>query len=162
MTFYLLSSLLLLFSLPAYTAVLSGQVEILKKGGDKPEDSFEHAVVYLSGISTPPPDGAAIQVQKNKQFSPRLLTVVKGQQVDFHNKDKVKHNVFSTDKLNPFELGRYGAGEFRSVTFNNPGIQPVYCNIHQKMVSYVAVVDSIYSANTTADGHYQIENIPPR
>lgn len=151
----------LLLSAELLAGGLSGKVRVIEKGSDQPEASFDNALVYLSGITTPPDPEPILQVQQDKQFQPRLVPVVAGGQVDFRNEDQVIHNVFSTDPANPFDLGRYPSGQSRTLTFDKLGVQPVYCNIHRQMVSYVAVVENRFHALTDTEGNYAINDIPP-
>ena len=155
----LLATMLLQTAL--YAADLSGTVTVTKKGSDKPLDSFENAIVYLSGTTSPAPESPAIVNQIDKVFEPRLLPVIKGQKVEFWNRDKIMHNVFSTDERNPFDLGRYPKDEQRTVTFNTEGMYKVYCNIHQKMITDIVVVPNRHFTVTDEQGRYTIKDVPP-
>ena len=86
--------------------------------------------------------------QKNKEFVPRLLPVVKGQEIRFLNSDKVQHNVFSPHEQEPFDLGLYPAGESKSVTLNSLKRHKVYCNLHKNMVADILVLPSPYYSLT--------------
>ena len=138
-----------------------GKVTVYKKGGEKLLDSFENTVVYLSGINTEPPDTPVVSFQENKTFTPRLLTVIKGQTVQFWNRDTVRHNVFLKDDAMPFDLQSYPQGEYRDVVFNELGVFKLYCNIHQRMVCDIVVLPNKYFSVTDSKGLYHIVNIPP-
>gem|GEM_PF-444661 len=142
-------------------ASLSGQINVLKKDATTPLTHFDHTLVYLQGISTPPPKTPAIHRQKNKQFFPRVLPIVKGQRVQFWNEDTVQHNVFSTDAPTPFDLDRYPKGQQRSVRFDQLGQQHIYCNIHKTMIGNIRILDNHYYALTDQAGRYTIPDIPP-
>ena len=139
---------------------LTGTVKVLKKGGKSELSSFENTIVYLTGVKSEAPKTPAILDQKDNKFLPRILPVVVGQEVQFWNRDKVMHNVFSTDSDPSFDLGRYTQGKYKSQTFTNAGVYKIYCNIHQTMVADIVVVENTYFARTNADGYYQIKGIP--
>ena len=157
----LLTVLLVLCAAGLHAGDLTGTIKVLKKGGKSELSSFENTIVYLSGAKTPAPDTPAILDQKDKKFLPRILPVVVGQEVQFWNRDKVMHNVFSTDSDPSFDLGRYPQGKYESQTFKTPGVYKIYCNIHQTMVADIVVVENTYFARTNEKGEYQIKGVPP-
>ncbi len=140
---------------------LMGTVSVMKKGGRKPLSSFDNAVVQLKGVPQTKSLPILISYQKDKSFEPRLLVVVKGQEVHFHNSDPIQHNVFSRDQGAEFDLGHYPKGEFKAVTFQQPGRFKVYCNIHQDMVQDVVVVENTFFATTDEEGRFVISGVPP-
>jgi plastocyanin len=143
----------------AWAGAISGTVTVLGKDG-QPLPRFEHAVVYLQGIETAPEGSPAVLNQVNKEFVPRLLPVVKGQEVRFPNQDHVQHNVFSPHEQEPFDLGLYPHGESRSARLNVLGRHKVYCNLHKSMVADILVLPNRYFGLTDAQGHYRID-VPP-
>lgn len=152
------------FCLPGAAEVgavdVDGQVAILNKDG-QPLARFDHAVVFVEGITTPPPPEPAIMDQKNKEFVPRLLPVVQGQEIRFLNSDKVQHNVFSPHAEEPFDLGLYPSGESKSVRLNSLRRHKVYCNLHKSMVADILVLPSRYFSLTDDKGRYRIQDLPP-
>jgi plastocyanin len=153
------------FTSPLSAGTVTGQIEVKKKGGRHTLDSYEYAVVYLAGIDKPLTSVAAAEPiiinQKNKRFFPRLMPIVTGQTVHFFNQDELEHNVFSTEEKQSFDLGRYPKGDFRPVTYEQSGNYKVYCNIHQKMVLDIVVLDNHYFAVTDEKGDFSIDNVPP-
>jgi plastocyanin len=128
-----------------------------------PEDSgsVTNVVVYLEGKIGVPTPGQAVIDQKNMQFVPHVLPVVVGSTVEFRNSDPVLHNVFSIAAPNNFDLGMFGQGESRRVTFSKPGIVRVRCNVHPGMLAYVLVLENSYFATPDDRGNFQISGIPP-
>ena len=123
------------------------------------------AVVYLEGSREAPrpaePPSVVID-QRNLNFAPRVLPIVRGTVVRFHNSDDVLHNVFSPSAtVGKFNLGTYGHGEERAVTMNEPGEVLVLCNIHMEMEARVLVLRDPYFATVGADGRYRIADVPP-
>jgi hypothetical protein len=80
--------------------------------------------------------------------------------VDFPNSDPVFHNAFSNFSGQPFDVGLYPPGTSRSVTFRQPGIVRVFCNIHSTMSAVIAVVPSPWYAVTDAAGRFSIGGVP--
>jgi plastocyanin len=147
---------MLLFLAPA---IVAGHVTVTKDGAPKPDRSG--VVVYLEGApATGAPTHPTI-VQSEQRFEPRLTVVAKGATVDFPNKDKIFHNVFSVSEPAKFDLGLYKSGESRSVTFRHAGVVDIYCNIHPNMVAKVKVVDGPFAV-TGPDGAFALDaDVPP-
>lgn len=156
-------AVVLAFTLPlahAETFTIKGKVKIYKKGGKRTLWNYKNAIAYLEGVTTPPPAEPAEVDQRSKKFLPRILPVVQGQVVRFHNQDRVEHNVFSTEMKNTFDLGRYPEGEYRDQVYDETGLYKVYCNIHKKMILDVLVVPNSYFAATDKKGNYKITGVP--
>jgi len=71
--------------------------------------------------------------QKNKAFSVKKLTIKVGDSVKFVNDDNFAHNVFSLSAAKSFDLGSYGNGGSKSITFDKPGKVEVECAVHPDM-----------------------------
>jgi plastocyanin len=153
---------ILWLSMPAATAgagEISGQVTVLNKEG-QPLAHSDHVVVFIEGIETPPPVEPAVMDQRNKEFVPRLLPVVKGQEIRFLNSDRIQHNVFSPHEQEPFDLGLYPEGESKSLRLNSLRRHKVYCNLHKNMVADLFVLPNRFFSLTDASGRYRIQGLP--
>jgi plastocyanin len=127
--------------------------------GDRPEPN---AVVWLEGAAASGHETRkAVLDQRNLAFSPHVLAVRAGTTVDFPNRDRVFHNVFSFHDGKRFDLGMYPVGTVRQVTFGQPGLSRIFCNIHPNMAAYVMAVDSEYFAVSDASGRFVIPEVPP-
>jgi plastocyanin len=71
--------------------------------------------------------------QKNKSFSAKKLSIKVGDSVKFVNDDSFAHNVFSLSAAKSFDLGSFGNGGTKSVTFDKPGKVEVECAVHPDM-----------------------------
>ena len=111
--------------------------------GERPEPN---AVVWVEVPGSGPPQKKVVLDQRNLSFSPRVLAVRTGTTVEFPNNDRVFHNVFSFRDGKRFDLGMYPVGTIRNVTFDQPGLSRIFCNIHPNMAAYVMAVDSGYFA----------------
>lgn len=147
---------------PVAQGKLSGSVMIKGKNGEALDsgdviinlEPTGSAVSHASGVQT-----HAINM-RNKFYDPPAMVVNVGDSVEFANSDGIKHNVFSSSGDNTFDLGTYGLGQKRSVSFDHPGIVKVYCNIHPEMATFISVGESGLSTITDAVGNFVIEGIP--
>ena len=127
--------------------------------GDRPEPN---AVVWLESAAAPGRETRKVVLdQRNMSFSPHVLAVRVGTTVEFPNRDRVFHNVFSFHDGKRFDLGMYPVGTTRNVTFGQPGLSRIFCNIHPNMAAYVMAVDSGYFAASDASGRFLIAAVPP-
>jgi hypothetical protein len=100
-------------------------------------------------------------VQKDKRFSPHVIAVRIGSEIEFPNKDPFFHDVFSIYRGKPFDLGLYESGAVRKVRFSQPGVSYIFCSIHPEMSAAVVAVPTPYFAVTANDGNFQIGHVPP-
>ncbi len=147
-------------------ATIEGSVALYRKQlFGKPERAKEvrDVIVYVTGFSGPPPQGARATLdQHGEQFAPRLLPIVSGQEVAFPNRDRIYHNVFSVSPVKSFDLGQYKSTDPpKRERFEQPGLVPVYCNIHPHMIAYVVVLENAAYALAAPDGRYAIGGVPP-
>lgn len=123
---------------------------------DASGEPLANAVIMVAASDgTPPPvafDWPNAMSQQDRQFTPYVLIVPKGSEVEFPNRDRFRHHVYSFSKGNRFELKLYGREESRYVTFDKAGIVAVGCNIHDDMIGFIRVVDTPYAVKTGADG----------
>lgn len=131
---------------------------------EKRDDEWQNIVIFVKSAPYTPDMNEPVQefqmLQLGETFIPHLLPVVKGSTVRFPNQDPIFHNVFSLSRAKSFDLGRYPKGDSKSVTFDQPGIVPVFCHLHSDMSAIVMVLENPYFDVPNPEGHYQIENIP--
>ena len=125
------------------------------------------AVVYVDAIA-PSVDstlagaaGTPAMEQKDQAFGPRVLAVPVGARVAFPNRDPIFHSVFSVSPVKRFDLGKYGRGKSKSVTFTKVGVVNVYCDIHSDMAGFILVVPNHAFVQPDADGRYALPSLPP-
>ena len=141
---------------------VSGQVTILERPGEVTED-LGNVVVYLEPVGntrarSTAPTNTVINLEK-RQFSPRVRIVTIGSKVGFKNEDPFNHNVFS--KVNGgFDTQPYGRGKTRDNVFVEPGVYPLYCNVHPRMTAFVIAVKTPYFAQAGSDGRFTIDKVP--
>lgn len=129
------------------------------------------AVVWIPGSKRPVAKGPAAPpsilpsapriASKSKRFEPRIAAVPVGSTVDFPNFDRIFHNVFSLSEKAKFDLGLYKKGTSKPVTFENPGLVRIYCNIHPQMAAYLMVVDGEIFGVAGTDGVVVLSGVAP-
>lgn len=146
---------------------VTGSIAVISNAGEVLEDRA-NVVVFVEGMndtsrSALPAHGTRSPQSishKGLEFQPRVLPIAKNTTVDFQNDDHIFHNAFSLSKAKPFDLGIYPKGTSKLVTFDQPGLVRVYCNIHPDMVSNILVLNNSFYAITSVDGGYKIGRIP--
>ena len=135
----------------------SGRVQAAKPVQQLP------AVVYLRGGATGgrTPPAVETMAQRDTAFATPVLMVQVGTTVEFPNGDPFFHNVFSYSQVQRFDLGRYPAGQTKSVMFEEPGIVKVYCEVHDFMRAAILVLENPYHTVVAADGSFSINDVPP-
>lgn len=122
------------------------------------------ALVYIDkveGKEFSPPKEKPFMSQSGLVFRPHVLPVVKGTTIDFTNDDNVVHNIFAPPgSAKRFNLGTYGAGVTKTVTFDKLGEVTLLCNVHPEMVGYVIVLQNSYLALTDKKGYFEIKDVP--
>ena len=97
--------------------------------------------------------------QQDIAFHPFVLIAPVGAVISFPNKDKVRHHVYSFSPAKTFQLKLYGQDETRSVQFDKTGVVALGCNIHDRMMAFIDVVDTPWAAKTV-DGRAVIPDAP--
>jgi plastocyanin len=144
---------------------VTGVLTLQERPGGEPGD-VRTAVVYLEGRERAASDAGAAAlrsgtiVMRGREFIPHVRVVLAGGSVAFPNEDPFSHNVFSNAELAPFDLGLYRRGATRTASFPRPGVYPIYCNIHSKMVSFVLAVPGSLVAQPEGDGRFVLRSVP--
>jgi hypothetical protein len=133
----------------------------------KEQPSVANVVVWLSplkpgGVTSVVPARQPLYrlVQKDKMFTPHLLVVPTGSQVEFPNQDPFFHNVFSLFNGKRFDLGLYESGTSRSVRFDREGVSYIFCNIHPEMGAIVLALNTPYYGVSGENGIVALHNVP--
>ncbi len=102
---------------------------------------------------------APIMDQRNRAFAPRVLVVAVGSKVDFPNNDTVSHQVYSFSPAKKFQLPLYKGQFHPPVTFDQPGLVVLGCNIHDQMVGYIYVTDAAFFGKTDEAGTLRLAGL---
>lgn len=133
-------------------------VQVADASGQPVADSVVYAEP-ASGQSLPKPLRPTEIAQKGKQFMPLVTVVQTGSEISFPNNDTVRHHVYSFSPAKMFELKLYAGKPANPVTFDKPGTVIIGCNIHDKMLAYVQVVNTPYFAKTDEAGNARLEGL---
>jgi len=98
--------------------------------------------------------------QRNKAFAPTLLVIQTGTNVHFPNFDTVRHHVYSFSPTRKFEIKLYAGTPAAPIVFDKAGTATLGCNIHDRMLGYIHVVDTPYFGVTDAQGQLTLD-LPP-
>ena len=164
-----LGSLLLALAPVAHSVAATFEISVVDEQGRPIEEvavyatlahgAAEHAVAATAN-ATAAPEPKAIMDQHDMQFVPHLLVVQSGTEVAFPNGDKVSHHVYSFSETKQFELKLYKGDVYPPVTFDQPGVVVLGCNIHEGMLGYIVVVDTPHFAKTDDQGVALIDDVP--
>lgn len=105
------------------------------------------------------PPRPAVMDQRNRAFVPRVLVVGAGTSVEFPNNDSVSHQVYSFSPAKRFQLPLYKGEVHPPITFDQPGLVVLGCNIHDSMVGYIYVTPAPYFGTTGADGILRFKDL---
>lgn len=151
----ILSIVLSLLLVPPGLGAAGVGARVLVKGPKgEPVGDAVITLIPLEG-SVPAATGAATKVevaQEDEQYQPFLTIVRTGTTVEFPNKDRIQHHLYSVSEPKKFEKPLYGPGAHEAVVFDRPGVVTLGCNIHDWMVAYVVIVDTPWFAKTDRAG----------
>ena len=121
-----------------------------------------NAVVYAEpiGKTVPKPTSSGMVEQKNKQFIPLVTVIQSGSNINFPNRDLVRHHVYSFSPAKTFELKLYSGIPASPVLFDKAGTVVLGCNIHDNMLAYIHIVDTPYVAKTDDNGKVKLNDLP--
>ncbi len=114
--------------------------------------------VYLKGAHSRAEPGATAQIaQKDRTFVPMITVVQTGTPVLFPNYDTVRHHVYSFSAIQRFEVKLYAGTPAAPVVFDKPGTATLGCNIHDKMLAWVHVVDTPLFGKANPSGQVTLD-----
>ncbi|RTL31193.1 MAG: methylamine utilization protein [Burkholderiales bacterium] len=114
--------------------------------------------VFVKGVKpTASPGTTADMAQRDKNFAPKLRIVQTGTSVNFPNFDTVRHHVYSFSSIKTFEIRLYAGTPAAPIVFDKPGTATLGCNIHDRMLGYIHVVDTPYFGVSDANGQVTVD-----
>jgi plastocyanin len=122
---------------------------------------YLESTASLRAVRSPQAGAPRALHQKDERFQPHVVAVMTGSTVQFPNDDPIFHNVFSLSRIATFDLGRYPAGDSKSVTFARAGVAQIFCHIHADMSAFVLVLDHPFFVVPDASGHFVLDGVPP-
>ena len=132
------------------------------------DNKVQNAFVYLkseflNAHRFAAPELDVILVQRNCYFSPRVVGLRVGQNLQIINSDQTIHNVHPTPKLNQeFNYSRAPEAPPLVKTFSRAEVLiPFKDNQHPWERAYVAVMDHPFFAVSDESGRFEIRGLPP-
>jgi plastocyanin len=150
----LLTLSLLLLSRASIASGIAVQVQ------DASGKALPDVVVYAepeAGQPVPKTLHPGVIEQRGLQFSPLVTVVQTGSLISFPNNDKVRHHIYSFSPPHKFDQKLYSGTTAAPQLFDKAGTVVLGCNIHDKMLAYVRIVDTPYFAKTDTNGIARID-----
>jgi len=142
---------------PAFAAPLS--VTVFKRDGTP----LPGAVVSAEAESPSLPPAApvhGVMDQVDLTFVPDVLVIPVHSTVQFPNSDPISHQVYSFSSARSFQLPLYRGKPYPPVSFDQPGIVTMGCNIHDNMLSYIVVTTAQFFGRTDQKGAWLAPDVP--
>ncbi|HEX8615173.1 MAG TPA: methylamine utilization protein [Telluria sp.] len=143
-------------SLAGTAAAAAIAVQVLDSSG-KPLADVVVSAAPEGNAGVPQPTKPAEIEQRGLKFLPLVTVIQTGSQVSFPNFDKVKHHIYSFSPAKKFDQKLYSGVAAAPQVFDKAGIVVLGCNIHDRMLAYIKVVDTPFFAKTDAAGVARIE-----
>jgi plastocyanin len=127
--------------------------------------TLKNVLVYVKeGLGSrkfDPPAGKLEFEQKGCQYTPHVLGIQVGQELEIVNGDPTLHNVHSLSKENAqFNVAQPKQGMKLTKKFDKPEVFKVKCEVHTWMGAYIGVFGHPYFAVTSDDGSFKLKNLP--
>jgi plastocyanin len=127
--------------------------------------TLKNVLVYvkegLGNRKFDPPAGKLEFDQKGCQYTPHVLGIQVGQELEVVNSDPTLHNVHSLSKENAqFNVAQPKQGMKLTKKFDKPEVFKVKCEVHTWMGAYIGVFNHPYFAVTGDDGSFKLKNLP--
>ena len=110
----------------------------------------------------PMPAQAATLNQDGCLYSPRVVGLMVGQDLEIMNSDPLQHNIKAVPTINRgFNISQPRAGMTSTRSFADAEVMvPLECSVHSWMNAYVGVVEHSYFATSESDGSFTITGLP--
>lgn len=138
LTCFLVKGILFSYSLLLACCVYA---EITVRIVDQHNKPVENAVVSMTARGSVVKNDRIVVDQVNKQFVPKISIAYAGQDVYFPNSDDIRHHVYSFSKARAFEIKLYSGTPATPISLGYPGVVVLGCNVHDKMIGYIYVLD---------------------
>jgi plastocyanin len=149
--------LILLLGLPCSVQSSNLRIQVT----DEHKQPLADAVVELFASQPMPHQAAALSniAQENLTFVPFISAIVAGSSIEFPNRDKTRHHVYSFSDAKSFEIQLYANKPEAPILFDKAGIVSIGCNIHDYMQAYVYVGSSPLLGVTNDQGEITFYNL---
>jgi plastocyanin len=143
-----------------HAAPVTGEEVLVNKNG-----TLKNVLIYVKeGLGSRKFDAPASKLefnQKGCQYTPHVLGIQVGQELEVVNSDPTLHNVHSLSKENPqFNVAQPKQGMKLTKKFDKPEVFKVKCEVHTWMGAYIGVFNNPFFAVTGDDGSFTLKNLP--
>jgi plastocyanin len=108
-----------------------------------------------------PPATPVILDQVGCMYTPHVMGIQTGQDLEVRNSDPTTHNVRAIARKNkPINMGQPAGSKPRVKTFKKEERMTIKCDIHKWMTAYVVAVSHPYFAVTDENGAFTIAGLP--
>ena len=126
----------------------------------------KNVLVFITeglNIDYSPPEEPMVIDQKGCIYSPHVVGIMAGQQLDILNNDGTLHNIHALPKVNKeFNKAQPRSKKKLSVKFEKPEAPfKVKCDVHPWMGAYIGVFDHPCFSVSGDDGTYIISDLKP-
>lgn len=128
-------------------------------------NTLKNVLIYvkdgMGGKKFDPPKEKKVFDQIGCVYTPHVLGVMTGQELDIVNSDPTLHNVHTLSKDNPqFNRAQPMKGMRMTEKFMKPEVFKVKCEVHTWMGAYIGVFAHPFYAVTGSDGSYILKGLP--
>lgn len=155
---HLASLAILLAGAPARAGTVG--VDISDQQGRPAPNAVVALISQAGSATTGHLPAEAIIDQRRETFIPLVTILRKGGHVIFTNNDTTMHQVYSFSPIKQFEFELDQGRRSEPVVFDRPGVAAIGCNIHDRMITYVYVADTPWTALTDSKGHAHFSDVP--
>ena len=141
-----------------HSAAASIDVRVRDPAGKPVADVAVYATSAATQGETKTAKTIAIE-QLDREFVPYVSVIQVGTTVEFPNRDRIQHHVYSFSPAKTFEFKLYTGKSPGGVLFDKAGIITVGCNIHDWMIAYILVVPTPYFAKSDKDGVARLRDL---
>jgi plastocyanin len=143
-------------------AHLTGSVTLAAAATVSPYADLVVSAHPLAFAPTVGPQAEPAQIeQREVAFAPRVVAITKGTAVQFINRDKIFHNVFTLTEGAKFDIGRRKTGVVVEETIEVEGEIDLFCDIHPQMNATILSLDTPYFVAVDANGRFAMPSLPP-
>ncbi len=126
----------------------------------------KNVLVFITeglNIDYSPPEEPVVIDQKGCIYSPHVVGIMAGQQLDILNNDGTLHNIHALPKVNKeFNKAQPRSKKKLSVKFEKPEAPfKIKCDVHPWMGAYIGVFDHPCFSVSGDDGTYIISDLKP-
>jgi plastocyanin len=126
------------------------------------QGEIKNAVIQIIDLKRAPSAAKeAVLDQVKCEYVPHVLVIPIGATVKIENSDGILHNVHTfSEKNTPFNRAQPKYQKEISEKFTKPEVISVRCDVHGWMSGWIVVSESPFFAVTSADGSFEMDNVP--